>query len=399
MTYTGSIRCEGDTWDLASSVGATATMVAAARAMATRAANPLINDQFAEPLVRAVGVDVLTRLASGELTASDIDDPERPNASMVRMAEHHAVRTKFRAQMPRAHDDNWDLASSVGATATMVAAGRALATKDPRGLINDPFAEPLVRAVGLDFFTKLIDGELDIATTGNLSPGRAQAMIDGIAVRTKYFDDYFRTATDGGVRQVVILAAGLDARAYRLPWPAGTVVYEIDQPQVIDFKTTTLAGIGAKPTAIRRTVYIDLRADWPAALQAAGLDSTAPTAWLAEGMLIYLPPDPRTGCSTTAPNSVLRAARSLPNLSRALWISTQAGYEKWRIRFASTAWTSTWRRWCIPANAATSSTTCAPRAGTLRAQCGPTYSGAMVCPFPPHTTTIRSAKSSSSAVV
>lgn len=155
--------------------------------------------------------------------------------------------------MPRAHDDNWDLASSVGATATMVAAGRALATKDPRGLINDPFAEPLVRAVGLDFFTKLIDGELDIATTGNLSPGRAQAMIDGIAVRTKYFDDYFRTATDGGVRQVVILAAGLDARAYRLPWPAGTVVYEIDQPQVIDFKTTTLAGIGAKPTAIRRT--------------------------------------------------------------------------------------------------------------------------------------------------
>lgn len=235
--------------------------------------------------------------------------------------------------MPRAHDDNWDLASSVGATATMVAAGRALATKDPRGLINDPFAEPLVRAVGLDFFTKLIDGELDIATTGNLSPGRAQAMIDGIAVRTKYFDDYFRTATDGGVRQVVILAAGLDARAYRLPWPAGTVVYEIDQPQVIDFKTTTLAGIGAKPTAIRRTVYIDLRADWPAALQAAGLDSTAPTAWLAEGMLIYLPPDPRTGCSTTAPNSVLRAARSLPNLSRALWISTQAGYEKWRIRF------------------------------------------------------------------
>lgn len=130
--------------------------------------------------------------------------------------------------MPRAHDDNWDLASSVGATATMVAAGRALATKDPRGLINDPFAEPLVRAVGLDFFTKLIDGELDIATTGNLSPGRAQAMIDGIAVRTKYFDDYFRTATDGGVRQVVILAAGLDARAYRLPWPAGTVVYEID---------------------------------------------------------------------------------------------------------------------------------------------------------------------------
>jgi methyltransferase (TIGR00027 family) len=193
--------------------------------------------------------------------------------------------------MPRTDDDNWDLASSVGATATFVAFGRAMATKDLRGLINDPFAEPLVRAVGVDFFTKLMDGELDISTINNASPARRQAMIDGMAVRTKYFDDYFINATDNGVRQAVILASGLDARAYRLPWPAGTVVYELDQPQVIEFKTTTLAGIGAEPTATRRTVPIDLRQDWPAALKAAGLDTTAPTAWLAEGLLIYLPPE------------------------------------------------------------------------------------------------------------
>ena len=193
--------------------------------------------------------------------------------------------------MPRAHDDNWDLASSVGATATMVAAGRAMATKDPRGLINDPFAEPLVRAVGLDFFAKMMDGELDLTAIENFSPARAQAMVDGMAVRTKYFDDYFIDATGGGVRQVVILASGLDSRAYRLPWPAGTVVYEIDQPQVIEFKTTTLRDIGAEPTTARRTVPIDLRADWPAALKSAGLDTSAPTAWLAEGLLIYLPPD------------------------------------------------------------------------------------------------------------
>jgi methyltransferase (TIGR00027 family) len=191
--------------------------------------------------------------------------------------------------MPRAHDDNWDLASSVGATATMVAAGRAMATKDPRGLINDPFAEPLVRAVGVDFFTKMMDGELDLDAIENATPVRIQAMIDGMAVRTKYFDDYFINATDAGVRQAVILASGLDSRAYRLPWPPATVVYEIDQPQVIEFKTTTLAGIGAEPTATRRTIPIDLRAEWPAALQAAGLDTTAPTAWLAEGLLIYLP--------------------------------------------------------------------------------------------------------------
>jgi methyltransferase (TIGR00027 family) len=193
--------------------------------------------------------------------------------------------------MPRAHDDDWDLASSVGATATMVAAGRAMATKDPRGLINDPFAEPLVRAVGVDFFTKMMDGELDLDAIENATPVRIQTMIDGMAVRTKYFDDYFINATRDGVRQVVILASGLDSRAYRLPWPAATVVYEIDQPQVIEFKSATLAGIGAEPTATRRTIPIDLRADWPGALQAAGLDTTAPTAWLAEGLLIYLPPE------------------------------------------------------------------------------------------------------------
>jgi methyltransferase (TIGR00027 family) len=193
--------------------------------------------------------------------------------------------------MPRTDDDNWDLASSVGATATFVASGRAMATKDPRGLIDDPFAEPLVRAVGLDFFTKMLDGELDISTIDSASPERLQAMVDGMAVRTKYFDDYFIDATGGGVRQAVILASGLDARAHRLPWPAGTVVYELDQPQVIEFKTTTLAGIGAEPTATRRTVPGDLRQDWPAALKAAGLDLTAPTAWLAEGLLIYLPPE------------------------------------------------------------------------------------------------------------
>jgi methyltransferase (TIGR00027 family) len=193
--------------------------------------------------------------------------------------------------MPRAHDDNWDLASSVGVTATMVAAGRAMATRDPRGLINDPFAEPLVRAVGVDLFTKMLDGELDLEAFENASPARMQAMADGMAVRTKYFDDYFIDAVGSGVRQAVVLASGLDARAFRLPWPDGTVVYEIDQPRVIEFKTTTLAGIGAEPTATRRTVAVDLRADWPAALRAAGLDTTAPTAWLAEGLLIYLPPD------------------------------------------------------------------------------------------------------------
>ncbi|WP_343571699.1 class I SAM-dependent methyltransferase [Mycobacterium sp.] len=191
----------------------------------------------------------------------------------------------------RTDNDSWDLASSVGATATMVAAGRAMATKDPQALINDPFAEPLVRAVGLDFFVKMIDGDVDVSMFPDSSPERMQAIVDGMGLRTKYFDDYLLDAAGAGVRQVVILAAGLDARAYRLPWPDGTTVYEIDQPQVIEFKTRALADLGAEPTATRRTVSTDLRYDWPAALRDAGLDTSAPTAWLAEGLLIYLPPE------------------------------------------------------------------------------------------------------------
>jgi methyltransferase (TIGR00027 family) len=191
----------------------------------------------------------------------------------------------------RSDGDSWDLASSVGATATLVAAGRAIASTDPHGLIDDPYAAPLVRAVGIDFFTKMIDGELDLTDISPEAAKRARSNIDEMAVRTKFFDEYLIAATETGVRQVVILASGLDSRAYRLSWPAGTVVYEIDQPDVIEFKTSTLAGIGAVPTTERRTVSIDLREDWSTALRNAGFDAAAPSAWLAEGLLIYLPPE------------------------------------------------------------------------------------------------------------
>jgi methyltransferase (TIGR00027 family) len=187
--------------------------------------------------------------------------------------------------MARTDDDTWDLASSVGATATMVAAQRVLSNRE--GLIDDPFAEPLVRAVGLDFFVRALDGEIDL---GDVDPRFSmERAAQGMAVRTRWFDKLFTDAAAAGVRQAVILAAGLDARAYRLPWPDGTVVYEVDQPEVIDFKTKTLTDLGAKPTADRRTVAIDLRNDWPKALRDNGFDSTQPTAWIAEGLLIYLP--------------------------------------------------------------------------------------------------------------
>jgi methyltransferase (TIGR00027 family) len=186
----------------------------------------------------------------------------------------------------RSESDSWDLATSVGATATMVAAQRALASA--AGLIDDPFAAPLVRAVGIDVYTRLVNDEIPVRDDTEFDPAR---MGRGMAVRTRFYDRFFLDATQSGIRQAVILAAGLDARAYRLPWPNGTVVYEVDLPEVIDFKTSTLSKLGAEPTAERRTVAVDLRDDWPGALQAAGFDPRIPAAWSAEGLVVYLPPE------------------------------------------------------------------------------------------------------------
>jgi methyltransferase (TIGR00027 family) len=203
--------------------------------------------------------------------------------------------------MPRTDNDTWDLAHSVGATATGVAVGRALATQRPNALIDDPYAAPLVRAVGVPFFTRLVDGELNPGEVDANAVFGMQRMTDMMAVRTRFFDEFFLTATGGGnsaeaaasgnIRQAVILAAGLDARAYRLPWPPETTVFEIDQPQVIDFKSQTMRELGAAPTAHRHAVAVDLRHDWPAALQRAGFDPDQPTAWSAEGLLAFLPSD------------------------------------------------------------------------------------------------------------
>jgi methyltransferase (TIGR00027 family) len=186
--------------------------------------------------------------------------------------------------MARTDRDRWDLATSVGATATMVAAQRALSTGEK--LIDDPYAAPLVRAVGIDVYVRLVNGQIPVGGDSEFDP---QRMARGMACRTRFYDGFFLDATESGVGQVVILASGLDARAYRLPWPAGTVVYEVDMPEVIEFKTLTLGDLGAEPTAERRTVAIDLRDDWATALRAAGFDSQAPTAWSAEGLLVYLP--------------------------------------------------------------------------------------------------------------
>lgn len=193
--------------------------------------------------------------------------------------------------MTRRDDDSWDLASHVGATATLVAAGRARATNAAEPLIEDLFAEPLVRAVGIEFLTRWATGELRASDVDEPEAAWGlQRMTTELVARTHYFDRFFAEATAAGIRQAVILASGLDARGYRLPWPPSTTVYEIDQPDVLRFKADTLAQLGAEPTARLRMVPADLRHDWPVALLGSGFEPALPTAWIAEGLFGYLPP-------------------------------------------------------------------------------------------------------------
>ena len=196
--------------------------------------------------------------------------------------------------MPRSADDSWDIATSVGATAVMVALARAAETASAEPLIRDQFAEPLVSTPELAGVREQVsswwagDPDDDLEGSDDAAPV-ASHMIDYQAVRTHFFDAFFADAVAAGIRQVVILASGLDSRAYRLDWPAGTVVYEIDLPMVLQYKAETLADHGATPIADRRPVPVDLRHDWPQALRDAGFDAGRPTAWLAEGLLPFLP--------------------------------------------------------------------------------------------------------------
>lgn len=191
----------------------------------------------------------------------------------------------------RTHDDSWDIATSVGATAVMVAAARAGETERDDAIIRDPWAKVLVEGAGTGVWETILDADFNERMAGADPEVAAvlQHMGNYQAVRTHFFDAYFAAAAAAGVRQVVILASGLDSRAYRLDWPAGTTVFEIDQPKVLEYKDCTLKAHGAQPAAALRQLPIDLRNDWPKALREAGFDLSTPTAWLAEGLLMYLP--------------------------------------------------------------------------------------------------------------
>jgi methyltransferase (TIGR00027 family) len=197
--------------------------------------------------------------------------------------------------MARSDDDTWDITEGVGATALGVAAARAAESQSEHPLFDDPYAQMFLDAA-TDLGWKSPFGTGALAELPNVSPElveQLQRRVAGIGAyaisRTKFFDDFFLAAGAAGISQVVILAAGLDARAWRLPWISDTVVYEIDQPKVLEFKAQTLEAHNAASRARHVAVPVDLRHDWPTALRKSGFDPTRPTAWLAEGLLPYLP--------------------------------------------------------------------------------------------------------------
>ena len=192
--------------------------------------------------------------------------------------------------MPITDNPSPDLAASVGPAALGVAAARAAASAAADPLVVDPYARLFIDAVGGGMWS-VFAGATPPGETAAIDPqmpARMQAMVDYIAVRTVFFDQFFGDAATAGIRQAVILASGLDTRAWRLSWPTAMAIYEIDRPAVLDFKTSTLAGHGAHPRATLVTVTTDVHQDWPAALRASGFDPTAPTAWAAEGLLAQL---------------------------------------------------------------------------------------------------------------
>lgn len=191
----------------------------------------------------------------------------------------------------RTDDDSWEITESVGATALGVAAARAAETRSETPLISDPYAQVFLDAAGDGVWNwhsapqlppELVEAEPEL-------PLQMQSMVSYMACRTAFFDQFFVDATKAGIHQAVILAAGLDARSWRLPWPDGTTVYELDQPRVLEFKSSTLAEHGAEPACHRVAVPVDLRQDWPEALRQAGFDASSPSAWSAEGLMPYLP--------------------------------------------------------------------------------------------------------------
>ncbi|MFJ3671240.1 class I SAM-dependent methyltransferase [Streptomyces sp. NPDC090106] len=167
------------------------------------------------------------------------------------------------------------------ATAVGVARVRALESGRKDALFRDPLARAFAAAGGLWPSSPPAEGEA--------ARRRRRAVAFSIVIRTRFLDDLLRRAAASGVRQVVLLGAGMDSRAFRMDWPEGTRLFEVDTGAPLEFKEAVLERERAVARCERIAVPVDLREDWPSALAAAGHDPSQPTVWIAEGLLIYLP--------------------------------------------------------------------------------------------------------------
>ena len=160
---------------------------------------------------------------------------------------------------------------AVAKTSLLTAAMRAVETKREDRLFNDPYAELLAGAEGAELLRRAI------AESGDQP---------AIAIRTRYIDDRFNAALKEGVRQIVMLAAGMDTRAFRLDFPAGSRLFELDRNEVFDYKHAKLANVPAR--CERKAIAVDLREEWPSQLIQAGFRKGESTLWMIEGLLMYL---------------------------------------------------------------------------------------------------------------
>jgi len=170
----------------------------------------------------------------------------------------------------------------LGMTSRLVAAARERESLREDRLFDDPLAGPLAGDEGRALMLKLeaVPRQMDV---------RVSTENPYLAIRTRFMDDAVMRAVDRGIRQFAILAAGMDARAFRLNWPSDAVVFEVERPEVLSYKESVLTRMNAKPRAKRNAVCMDLSEDFPAALKNAGFQTTHPSFFLTEGLLPYLP--------------------------------------------------------------------------------------------------------------
>lgn len=215
----------------------------------------------------------------------------------------------------------WDVVRGPGLTALGLAAARAVESGMSDRLVDDPLAAAFPAAI-----TSPVAFPTAWPANGTAPTDREALFLHGsryIGLRTRFYDDALIAAVTAGIRQVVLIGVGLDTRAFRLAWPGGVAVFELDQPQVLAFKDDVLAGLGARPRCRRTSIGIDLREDWPARLRATpGFDPSRPTAWVAEGLLAYLDSDDQhllieAMHDASAPGSRLTLDRLVPTDSDA----------------------------------------------------------------------------------